>query len=142
MIPLNRLVAFGGPLVSIITGGVAAWLASKANVLGLPFASRGDETLAAGVAGTLAAGAMQLGQSQWLKGHRQHMAAEAAVLGAELAALGAAETQPPIGTPDIDNWDIDPDVEAELAEADALEHEDLPDPIDLKPTEERADVAG
>jgi hypothetical protein len=89
-IPINRIVAFFGPAISLFSGGVAAWLTAKVNVLGIPgLGQAGLATqLAAGVSGTLTAGLLALGQLKWLKGHHIELAAEGQVQAAAIAAPG------------------------------------------------------
>jgi hypothetical protein len=98
-IPLNRVVAFVGPYISIVAGGVAAWLASKLNVLGLPGLDQQNLAtyVAAGLTFALTAGLTWLGHQKWLTGHHIVLAAEAEVQ----AAAIAAPTSPPVGPPDL-----------------------------------------
>ena len=35
-IPSNRIVAFAGPYVSALAGGIASWLVARVNIAGLP----------------------------------------------------------------------------------------------------------
>ena len=86
--PLNRVIAFAGPYISIAGGGVATWIVAKLNLIGVAGLDQAD--LAQQVAGaltfTLTAGLSWLGQAQWLKGHHTQMASDAAVQAAALAA--------------------------------------------------------
>ena len=70
-IPLNRVVAFAGPYISLLAAAIAAWLIAKLNVLGIPGLDEQNLAtwIAAGLTALLTAGLSWLGQSKWLKGH-------------------------------------------------------------------------
>lgn len=103
-ISIERVVAFLGPLFSIVAGGVAAWLVARVNlvgVLGLDQAQLASQ-IAAGLSGLTAAVLTWLGQQQWLKG--QHIILQAQAQAATLlpsdgddsvheATLGGAPAQ-------------------------------------------------
>ena len=86
-IPLNRLVAFAGPYISILSGIVATWLIAKANALGIPGLDQDDlaQQVAAALTFTLVAVLTWLGSAQWLKGHHVQLAGDAAVQAAAIA---------------------------------------------------------
>jgi hypothetical protein len=90
--PLNRVVAFAGPYISILAAAIAAWLVAKANVLGVKGLDQAN--VATQVAGaltfTLVAVLSWLGQSKWLTGHQLQLAGDAEVQAAALAAGTAA----------------------------------------------------
>jgi len=75
-IPLNRIVAFVGPYISVASGLVAAWLLQHVHLLGL-FHLQHDG-LAAAIAQGLIFGLVTiitwLGHSGWLKGHHIQLA--------------------------------------------------------------------
>lgn len=113
-IPLNRIIAFAGPYISVVAGGFATWLVAKANVLGIKDLDQAN--VATQVSGaltfTLVSILSWLGQSKWLTGHHLDMARETEL---RVAAL-AAQPAPPADAP------ADPEHEALIALG-----EDLPD---------------
>lgn len=70
-IPLNRIVAFAGPYISVISGALAAWLVAKLNVLAIPGLDQANLAtwIAGAITALLTAGLTWLGHSKWLKGH-------------------------------------------------------------------------
>jgi hypothetical protein len=109
-IPLNRVVAFAGPYVSLIAGGVAAWLVAKANVLGVPGLDQANTATWIAGALTLALTAVlsQVGQSSWLKGHHIELEGTALVQAAALTPAPApaqlvagAPLEPPLGPAEL-----------------------------------------
>lgn len=74
--PLNRIVTFVGPYISLGSGAVASWLFVHVHLLGLfHLNSTGLATgIAQGVVLLLTAGLTWLGQQQWLKGHHIEIA--------------------------------------------------------------------
>jgi hypothetical protein len=95
-IPLNRIVAFAGPYLSVIAGGIASWLVAKVNIVGLP--GLDENNLKTSIAGALAwllvAGLTWAGHSKWLAGHHIQMEADARVDAAALTAASAAPAPP------------------------------------------------
>ena len=71
-IPLNRVVAFVGPYMSAIAGGIASWLVARVNIAGLPGLDQNN--LKTGIAGALTwllvSGLTWAGHSKWLTGHQ------------------------------------------------------------------------
>lgn len=105
-IPLNRVVAFFGPYISVLAGAVAAWLVAKLNVLGIP--GLDEANLATWISGalvaSLTAGLSWLGQSKWLKGHHIELQNElylnSSVVGADDPVSDEEEfANPPADTP-------------------------------------------
>lgn len=98
-IPLNRVVAFAGPYLSLLAGGVAAWLIAKANVLGIPGLGTHHDELATGIAAgltlLLTSGLSHLGQMKWLQGVHVDMLATAQTQAALLAAPSVPPQLPP-----------------------------------------------
>lgn len=92
-IPINRVVAFAGPVISTIAGAAAAWLVGVVNILAIPGLDQANLAtwISAGLTGLLTAGLLHLGQSKWLKGHHILLAAE---------AQAAAVEQPPANLSD------------------------------------------
>ena len=92
-IPLNRVVAFVGPYISAIAGGIASWLVARVNIAGLPGLDQNN--LKTGVAGALTwllvSGLTWAGHSKWLTGHQIAMEADARV---NAAAIGVAVAAP------------------------------------------------
>ncbi|MET0604188.1 MAG: hypothetical protein ABW167_19545 [Baekduia sp.] len=74
-IPLNRLVAFAGPYISVVAGGVVAWLIAKANVVGFPGLGTHAHELATGITAALTwllvSVLSHLGQAKWLDGFQK-----------------------------------------------------------------------
>ncbi len=71
-IPLNRIVAFVGPYVSVVSGALAAWLLTHLHVLSTFHLSNGQ--LATGITQltvfAITAGLTWLGHQKWLTGHQ------------------------------------------------------------------------
>ena len=92
-IPLNRVVAFVGPYVSAIAGGIASWMVARVNIAGLPGLDQNN--LKTGIAGALTwllvSGLTWAGHSKWLTGHQIAMEADARV---NAAAMGLAVAAP------------------------------------------------
>ena len=91
-IPLNRVVAFVGPYMSAIAGGIASWLVARVNIAGLPGLDQNN--LKTGIAGALTwllvSGLTWAGHSKWLTGHQIAMEADARVNAAAMALAVAA----------------------------------------------------
>lgn len=96
-IPLNRLVAFVGPYISVVAGGLATWLIAKLNALGIPGLDKNDlaQQLASALTFTLVAVVTWLGSAQWLDGHHVELAADAELQAATLAAATSVELEVP-----------------------------------------------
>jgi hypothetical protein len=97
-LPLDRVVAFAGPYISVVAGAVASWLVAKANVLGIGGL---DETnVATQVAGALTFLVVVVlswvGQSRWLTGVQIALRSDARVASAALAAPSAPPSPPPV----------------------------------------------
>jgi hypothetical protein len=102
--PVNRIVAFLGPYISVISGALASWLLAQENVLGL-FNLPRDQLAAAIAQGgifLITTAVTWAGQHKWLTGHQIVLAAAAApVLDIDLPALPLpAETEPAPATID------------------------------------------
>jgi len=87
-IPINRVVAFAGPYISIVAGALAAWLVARANVLGVPGLDERNlaTDISAALSFVLVAVLSWLGSAKWLAGHRIAMQGDALVAAAALAA--------------------------------------------------------
>lgn len=87
---LNRVVAFLGPYISVVAGGIAAWLVARVNVGGIPGLDKANlaTEIAAGLTFLLTAGLSWLGHSKWLKGHHIVLQGDAAVAVAAVASSG------------------------------------------------------
>lgn len=72
-IPLNRIVTFLGPVISVVAGGIATYLNVKLNILAIPGLGLNGDQFEVQVAGALTwlltSGLLHLGQWSWLKGH-------------------------------------------------------------------------
>lgn len=70
--PVNRIVAFAGPYISLASGAIASWLVVNLQVLGS--LNLGQDKLAHGIAygATAGLGAIlpHLGMQKWLEGHQ------------------------------------------------------------------------
>lgn len=98
-IPLNRVVAFAGPMISTLAGALATLIIAKLNVLGIQGLEQ-DQTaqqLASALTFVLTAGLTWLGQSKWLRGHQLDMVNQARQTEALLASPQepAATAEPP-----------------------------------------------
>ncbi|MEA2371782.1 MAG: hypothetical protein QOH12_2176 [Solirubrobacteraceae bacterium] len=97
MPPLNRIIAFGGPYISVVAGAIAAWLVAKLDVLGIR--GLGENDLAQQLAGALTflvtSGLSWIGHSRWLDGHHIELAGA----GQLQAAALVAEAQQPLALP-------------------------------------------
>jgi hypothetical protein len=85
--PLNRIITFVGPYISVGAGAVASWLLVHIHFLGL-FHLQADGLatgIAQGVVLVLTALLSWLGQQQWLKGHHIEIAARQGALPAAVA---------------------------------------------------------
>lgn len=100
--PLNRIIAFVGPYVSLASGAAVSWLFVHAHFLALfHLNSTGLATsITQGAILALTAGLTWLGQQQWLKGHHIEVAAQ---------AQAAALRNPVFTTPVADPSTIPPD---------------------------------
>jgi hypothetical protein len=94
-IPLNRIVAFAGPYLSVVAGGIASWLVAKVNVVGLPALDENNlkTSIAGGLAWLLVAGLTWAGHSKWLAGHHIQMQTDAQQNTAALSVALAAQPQ-------------------------------------------------
>jgi hypothetical protein len=98
-IPLNRVLSFAGPQISIVAGAVSTWLFAKLNVLGVPGLDQSAlaTQVASGLAFAVAAGLTWLGQSAWLRGNHIILAGDA-----QVQAAGLVVPHPPLATPPPD----------------------------------------
>lgn len=106
-IPLNRIIAFAGPYISIFSGAVATWLLTKMNVLGIQGLDH-DKTalyIASGLTFGLTSLLTWLGHSKWLQGHHIDMESQA-LLQATAIEAQAAVTQPDATGVDPDHDDL------------------------------------
>jgi hypothetical protein len=71
-IPLNRVIAFAGPYLSVVAGGIATWLIAKVNIAGIPGLDQDNlqTTIASGLSWLLVTGLSWAGQAKWLRGHQ------------------------------------------------------------------------
>jgi hypothetical protein len=129
-IPLNRVVAFVGPYMSAIAGGIASWLVARVNIAGLPGLDQNN--LKTGIAGALTwllvSGLTWAGHSKWLTGHQIAMEADArvnaAAIGVAVTAPAPAPPAPPVATTINGNGhvaDAEDAINAMVVEDDATE---------------------
>lgn len=71
--PANRIVAFAGPYISLVTGAASAWLVLKVHLIGeLGIAQTALSTaLTGGITATIGAVIPHLGFQKWLDGHQK-----------------------------------------------------------------------
>lgn len=144
MPPLNRVVAFAGPYISLAAGSLATYLFAKLNVLGVPGLT--ESNLATDLAAALTFGLTTvvtwLGQSKWLTGHQVELARKpAAPLGRALTSGKASEQiSVRLGerSPTIKAVDREAEAETEELVATGLaqnfdEDPDMGDPLDAGP---------
>lgn len=111
-IPLNRAVAFFGPVISLVSGAAAAWLVAKVNILGIPGLGLDENELGSEIAGaltlTLTAALLHLGQSAWLRGHHIELANDgSATVAAIKSTAKPAGEEGDVLDPDLDGDTID-----------------------------------
>jgi hypothetical protein len=105
--PLNRVIAFFGPYISIAAGALASWLLVHVHVLGL-FHVQHDglsTAIAQGAVFLLTALLAWAGHSKWLTGHQILLQQSVVAAGAAPAAVPvpvpAAAGAPPPGPDDV-----------------------------------------
>jgi hypothetical protein len=98
--PANRIVAFAGPYIAVIAGGVASWLVAKVNLAGLPGLDEDNlkTALTGGFTWLLVAGLAWAGHSKWLTGHHIQMEADGKVTAALAQAPAMQEATPSVTT--------------------------------------------
>jgi hypothetical protein len=98
--PVNRVVAFAGPVISVLAAAVAAWVVARANVLGIEGLDEANVATQAAAALTfvLVATLTWLGQSKWLTGVHVAMRADNLLATAALTAT-APSFDPQVATP-------------------------------------------
>lgn len=103
-IPLNRIIAFAGPYLSVISGGLASWLVARANVLGIAGLDKPNVAtqVGGGLTFVLVAGLTWLGHSKWLTGHQIGLRNEALLASTALTSPTAAAVTLPPPTADAD----------------------------------------
>ena len=69
--PINRIIAFFGPVVATISSALAAFLIAKVNILGIPGLDQANVAtyIAAGLTAAIVACLHALGGLAWFKGH-------------------------------------------------------------------------
>jgi hypothetical protein len=91
-IPLNRIVAFAGPYIAVVSGAIAAWLLTHLHVLSMFHLS--DSQVASAISQLtvfgITAGLTWLGHQKWLTGHQIELAAAV-----KAAAAVEAPASPP-----------------------------------------------
>jgi hypothetical protein len=70
-LPINRFVTFIQPAINLFAGGISAWLVAKVQLLGILGLGHDEiqTQIAAGATMLLVTGVLELGRSQWIKGH-------------------------------------------------------------------------
>jgi hypothetical protein len=125
-IPSNRIVAFAGPYVSALAGGIASWLVARVNIAGVPGLDENNlkTGLAAAFTWLLVSALTWAGHSKWLTGHHIQMEADARVSAAVVSqAAVAAPAAEAVAT------------EAAMADQAVAALESAP-PADVLPTDE------
>jgi hypothetical protein len=90
-IPLNRVVAFFGPYITLVAAAAATWLIAKLNVLGFPGLDEANTaTFLAGAITFVLTGLLgHLGQMKWLKGAHIELANDGKITAAAIAKPSA-----------------------------------------------------
>ena len=70
-IPINRIVAWLGPIIAVISASLVTWLLAKVNILSIPGLDKSNvETYVTAIVTFLVvAGLHALGGLSWLRGH-------------------------------------------------------------------------
>lgn len=121
-IPIERIVAFFGPYITVISAAIATWLVAKVNVLGLPGLDQHNTAtwIAAAITFAITAGLHALGGWAWLKGRHIELQGDSGVRIQEAAAAATKQHFPPAQTaqlagdpdPDADPDDVPPGLAA------------------------------
>jgi hypothetical protein len=93
--PLNRVVAFLGPYISVFAGGLASWLVARVDIIGIPGLDQNNLAtwIASAITFVVTTLVTWLGHSKWLKGHHISMVGDARVQAAALTGgTGPANT--------------------------------------------------
>jgi len=137
-IPLNRIVAFAGPYISVIAGGIASWLVARVNIAGVPGLDQSNlqTSIAGGLTFVLVSGLSWAGHSKWLSGHHVQMEADAQVsataMSLAVTAAPGVDAMPANGNGNGNGFhpeDVPATTEATVVEdatADAVADDDLP----------------
>jgi hypothetical protein len=98
--PANRIVAFAGPYIAVVAGGVASWLVAKVNLAGLPGLDEDNlkTALTGGFTWLLVAGLAWAGHSKWLTGHHIQLEADGKVTAAAAQAAAGQAIAPAVAT--------------------------------------------
>ena len=89
VIPINRVVAFLGPWIALVSTAITTWLIAHVNVLGIPGLDHANTAtyVAGALTALVTAGLQALGGWAWLKGHHIQLQGDAAVAAAALAPV-------------------------------------------------------
>ena len=70
-LPINRFVTFVQPAINLLAGGVAAWLVTKVQILGVLGLGHDElqTQIAAGLTVLIVTGVLEIGRTQWVRGH-------------------------------------------------------------------------
>jgi len=122
-IPINRVVAFLGPWITLVSTAITTWLVAHVNVLGIPGLDHANTAtyIAGALTALITAGLQALGGWAWLKGHHLEIVGDAQVTAAALQ-----EVPPPAAMASLTDTITDEDVEA--ADADVPDEEELAAP--------------
>lgn len=106
-LPMNRIVAFIGPYVSIVAGALATWLLTKVHVLSMFDLGQAEvaQSITQVIIFGVTAGITWLGQHKWLNGWQEYE-----------ADLRQVALFPPIEPQDTSAWKEPFDKEAANAE--------------------------
>jgi hypothetical protein len=101
-LPFNRIIAFGGPYISVASGALASWLVVHVHVLGLGHVkSNGLATaIEQGIVFTLTLVVTWLGHDKWLSGH--HLQLKQAADTSSTAFPDGAPPDLPGGSPAVE----------------------------------------
>jgi hypothetical protein len=98
--PANRIVAFAGPYIAVVAGGVASWLVAKVNLAGLPGLDEDNlkTALTGGFTWLLVAGLAWAGHAKWLTGHHIQLQADGQVTAAVAKGNAQQAAAPAVAT--------------------------------------------
>jgi len=88
-IPINRVVAFLGPWIALVSTAITTWLIAHVNILGIPGIDHANTAtyVAGALTALITAGLQALGGWAWLKGHHIQLQGDAEVAAAALAPV-------------------------------------------------------
>lgn len=119
--PLNRVVAFLGPYISLLAGFISTWLITNVSLFNTLNVSNDDvlKTVTELVVFAVVSGLTWLGQRKWLNGHIRWEAGQQEIEKAAVAGYAASLPPAPAPTPPEDTVYDEEAAKAELAKREA-----------------------